>query len=105
MFFFIGGISPKTVVLDESPQRCPACGLYQARLKRVDHYLNLFFIPVLRVKKGTPMLVCDRCRSVSPPQEGAEAPAAPAAPAPKCPRCGQPLEPDFRYCPRCGRRR
>ena len=60
MFFLIGGVQPKTVTLDEVPGICAACGLAQARLKRVDHYLSLFFIPLFAVKKGDPVLICDR---------------------------------------------
>ena len=101
MFFLVGGISPKTVVLDASARRCPACGLFQARLQRVDHYLNLFFIPLWRVKKGEPLLVCNRCGTLSPP----DAAAQPASAAETCAHCGQPLAPDFRYCPHCGARR
>ena len=48
----IAGISPKIVVLDNNPRRCPACGLVQTYLKRSDSYLSLFFIPIFRVKKG-----------------------------------------------------
>ena len=68
MFFLIGGVQPKTVTLDETPGICSACGLAQARLKRVDHYLSLFFIPLFRVKKGDPVLICDRCGAISSPK-------------------------------------
>jgi hypothetical protein len=61
MFFFIGGIQPKTIDLDDQPRMCPSCGLYKAKLKRADRYLSVFFIPVLRVKKGDPFLFCERC--------------------------------------------
>jgi hypothetical protein len=47
---FIAGVSPKIKVLDQNPRRCPVCGLHQAYNKRMDHYLSLFFIPILRVK-------------------------------------------------------
>lgn len=102
MFFFIGGISPKEVVLDERPRLCPICGLAQARYKRIDHYLNLFFIPVLRVKKGEPFLMCDRCeRAVA--EMGPEYHEAAEAPdADRCGKCGRSLQPEFRYCPHCG---
>ncbi len=52
MFFFIGGVQPKTITLDDSRRLCPACGLAQARLKRTDQYLSLFFIPLFPVKRG-----------------------------------------------------
>ena len=60
-FFFIGGIQPKTVTLDRQARTCPACGLAGAYTRRTDHYLSLFFIPLVRVKKGEPYLYCQRC--------------------------------------------
>jgi hypothetical protein len=65
MFFFIGGVQPKTVDLEKVPRVCPSCGLYQARLKRVDHYISVFFLPLFRIKKGPPLLICENCRHVS----------------------------------------
>ena len=59
--FLIAGVTPKIKVLDNSPMQCPVCGLHQAYYKRVDHYFNLFFIPILRVKKGAPFIMCERC--------------------------------------------
>ena len=59
--FLIAGVSPKTTVIDNTPRRCPVCGTVRAYYKRVDHYFNLFFIPILRVKKGEPFIMCDRC--------------------------------------------
>jgi RNA polymerase subunit RPABC4/transcription elongation factor Spt4 len=103
MFFFIGGIQPKTVRLEKQALSCPVCGHTEVYLKRVDQYLSLFFIPLFPVKKGVPFLVCDNCSTVldeeSPPirmkqREGLE----------KCPYCGRHLEEDFIYCPGCGRR-
>jgi len=63
--FLIIGIAPKTKILDHTPRICPACGLAQARLKRVDSYFNLFFIPLIPVKKGEPFIICDRCESIT----------------------------------------
>jgi predicted RNA-binding Zn-ribbon protein involved in translation (DUF1610 family) len=104
MFFFIGGIQPKTVTLDETPRICPSCGLAQARLRRIDHYLSLFFIPVFPVKRGEPVLLCDRCGAQSSPEEQPFGPGAPRREKTACPSCGRPLQPDFRYCPNCGSR-
>jgi len=103
MFFFIGGVQPRTVTLDETPRLCPACGLAQARLKRIDHYLSLFFIPLIPVKRGTPVLACDRCGTMFSSEAllGADRRKADAG---KCLRCGYALEPGFRYCPHCGSR-
>lgn len=103
MFFFIGGMQPKTVILDDVKRLCPFCGLAQARLKRVDQYLSLFFIPLLRVKQGNPVLICDRCGAVSDP-EGSNRLSAKAAPhGSQCRWCGEGIEPGFNYCPHCGR--
>lgn len=100
-FFFIAGISPKVKVLDEKPRRCPACGLHQAYYKRVDHYLSVFFIPILKVKTGEPVIICDRCeRAVS---GFGSAPAA-AVKGKGCRFCGKDLPSDFTFCPHCGRK-
>ena len=107
MFFFIGGIQPRTVTVDNAARLCPACGLAQARLKRIDHYLSLFFIPLIPVKRGQVMLMCDRCGAVSPPDQPLERPQiAPQQlyPAAQCPKCGGSLQAEFRYCPHCGSR-
>jgi hypothetical protein len=103
MFFFIGGVQPKTVTVDDSPRLCPACGLAQARLKRIDHYLSLFFIPLFPVKRGAPVVICDRCGAVSSPGQGV-APSSLTPERTRCFRCGSALEPTFQYCPHCGNR-
>jgi hypothetical protein len=102
MFFVIAGIQPKTVELESQPRRCPSCGLHEARLKRVDHYLSLFFVPLFRVKKGTPLVQCRSCGSVGSEtgQPGFEPPRRGQG---VCPACGQTLDPGFKYCPSCGR--
>jgi RNA polymerase subunit RPABC4/transcription elongation factor Spt4 len=101
MFFFIAGIQPKTVTVDEQPRMCPFCGLYQARLVRVDHYFSAFFIPLFRVKTGTPFVLCKRCGTVSD-ESGEVRDSAPSSRSRVCPACRKPLERDFRYCPYCG---
>lgn len=102
MFFFIAGVQPKKVSLDEQPKMCPSCGLYQARLRRVDHYLSVFFLPLFRVKTGAPFLECQRCGSIS--QESGKQWIEPQQPAGlACPHCGKALDPGFRFCPFCGR--
>jgi hypothetical protein len=107
MFFFIGGVQPRTVTVDDAGHLCPACGLAQARLKRIDHYLSLFFIPIIPIKRGQVMLMCDRCGTVSHPDQPPERPridAQPSYPAARCPKCGASLQAEFRYCPQCGSR-
>lgn len=103
MFFFIGGIQPKTVTLDDTSRMCQACGLYQARLKRVDHYISLFFIPLFPIKKGTPFLQCQNCGSVSS-ESGDVWDQRPGTHGRTCPSCSQSVEPGFRFCPSCGRK-
>jgi len=101
MFFFIGGIQPKTVTLDKKPQHCPECGHFDLYLKRTDSYLSLFFIPLFPVKKGIPFMKCKNCGSVFT-REGSRFDSSVTRPN-KCPHCGRPLGPDFVYCPYCGK--
>ena len=103
MFFFIGGVTPKTRRIDDQPVRCPDCGLAQAYRMRVDHWLHLFFIPVFPVKRGDAFLFCERCdKAVG--GRGCGAPPAGDASPPRCPSCGNAVESDFRFCPQCGQR-
>lgn len=103
MFFLIGGVQPKTISVDDTPMICPACGLAQAALKRIDHYLSLFFIPLFPVKKGVPVLICNRCHAVSSPGQSSMA-ASPRSVGARCARCGYPIDAEFRFCPGCGGR-
>ena len=79
--FLIAGVQPKTRRVDEHPQRCPACGLARAYTTRVDHYLSLFFIPLFRVKRGEPFLLCNGCQR---PVDGFQA-SSPDPPQPPWP--------------------
>jgi hypothetical protein len=103
MFFLIGGVQPKTVNVDERPRVCRSCGLPSARLKRLDHYLSVFFIPVLRIKKGTTFLQCDRCGILPETPDGTNH-ARSWHGGRVCPQCGRIAEKAFRYCPSCGQR-
>jgi hypothetical protein len=99
-FFFIGGIQPKVKVLEATPRRCPRCGLHQAYLKRVDHFISVFFIPILKIKTGEPLLICDRCEA---PAREADAP--PTSESGKfCHLCKRDFPGDYVFCPACGRR-
>ncbi|CAB5119714.1 hypothetical protein D3OALGA1CA_2515 [Olavius algarvensis associated proteobacterium Delta 3] len=102
MFFIIGGISPKVKTLDQNPRRCPRCGLNQAFTSRVDHYLNLFFIPLFPVKRGEPVLLCRSCTYTSqdPPFRGGHGYTSRAS---NCSHCGGDLKADYAYCPFCGK--
>jgi hypothetical protein len=99
----IAGVSPKKKVLDQNPRKCTVCGLNRAYMQRVDHYLSLFFIPIFRIKKGEPFILCDRCmqtgRGLGPDD------TQPQTDSPrKCKSCGKALYADFKYCPQCGKR-
>jgi hypothetical protein len=100
---FIAGVSPKVKVLDQNPRRCPVCGLHQAYCKRTDHYLSLFFIPILRVKKGEPFVICARCEQTAH-APGTDFTQQPPEEARRCGYCGKSLDKDFKYCPHCGKR-
>ena len=100
---FIAGISPKTKTIDQNPRRCPVCGLHQAYCRRVDHYLSLFFIPVLRVKKGEPFISCDRCEATTH-ESGPGFSLPPKDEDPRCRYCGKLLNSDFKFCPYCSKR-
>jgi rubrerythrin len=101
LFFLIAGVSPKIKVLDHNPRRCPVCGLSQAYYKRIDHYLNLFFIPVFRVKKGDPFIMCERCEK-SVHEFETHSSTTPSGLIKTCGKCGKNIEPSFSYCPFCG---
>ena len=62
---FIGGIGPRRIKLENHPRICSNCGLSQAYLVRLDDYLSLFFIPILRIRKGQPFVECERCGHVT----------------------------------------
>lgn len=102
MFFFIGGIQPKTVEIENQPRMCHACGLYQARLKRMDHYLSIFFIPLFRLKKGSPFLQCGSCGTISH-ESGDPWHEVPGSRGLRCGHCGNKLDAEFRFCPHCGK--
>lgn len=103
MFFVIVGVSPKVRRLDRQPRVCSGCGQQQAYRQRIDHYFNLFFIPLFRVKAGEEVIFCENCR-----QSVRQAQAAPRSHAPagraRCPSCGNGTASEFRFCPHCGQR-
>ena len=100
--FLIAGVTPKLKVLDSTPKPCPVCGLHQAYYKRVDHYFNLFFIPILRVKKGEPFFMCERCERTVHEFKKEHSSAWPDIQETTCHHCGKKLEKIFEYCPYCG---
>jgi|Deesub1362B_J571_1020462.scaffolds.fasta_scaffold07360_3 predicted amidophosphoribosyltransferase len=99
---FIGGVQPKTRTLDDHPRICPHCGLSRAYLKRTDHYISLFFIPLIPISRGKPFLACELCGSIF--DERGQPMTLPSGPKERhCPGCGEPVESHFSYCPYCGR--
>lgn len=102
--FLIAGVQPKTRRVDENPQRCPVCGLMQAYTTRMDHYLSLFFIPLIRVKRGDPFLLCEHCeRSMETSFEPAPSPPLDGTDR-VCVACRKRFDRSFKYCPHCGQR-
>lgn len=102
--FLIAGVQPKTVRLSDQPQRCPSCGLNQAYATRLDHYLSLFFIPLIRVRSGEAFLLCEHCqRSVDPGPAPAPTPLS-AGVDTVCVACNRTFDRSFKYCPHCGQR-
>lgn len=99
MFFFIGGMQPRTVRLEKQERACPYCSHFEVYVKRTDQYLSFFFIPLIRVKTGMPYVICESCRALLESDregdtgEGRER---------RCRSCGRFLDPAFSYCPYCG---
>jgi RNA polymerase subunit RPABC4/transcription elongation factor Spt4 len=102
MFFFIGGIQPKTVLIDRQARSCPACGHFEVSLKRVDQYVSLFFIPLFPVKRGAPFLICEKCNTILD-EHGYRVNVEQEVGEKKCLYCGKPIDPDFTFCPYCGK--
>jgi len=102
MFFFIGGLQPKTISLGKQNIPCPECGNFDVYLKRVDHYISLFFMPLFPVKKGSPFFMCNTCNSVFG-EDATMKKATDTKTGQTCPYCGKPLKGAFIYCPYCGK--
>ena len=102
MFFIIGGIQPKTITVDRQPRSCPACSHFEAYLKRVDHYLSLFFIPLFPVKKGNPFLICENCNTIFD-EHSYRMDVDQKVGEKRCPHCERRIDPDFTFCPYCGK--
>jgi ribosomal protein S27AE len=101
-FIFIGGVQPRKRRVDDQPRTCPSCGLPSARLKRLDYYISLFFIPLIPIKQGEQFLECERCGGVFSETGEVKREAYPRVSSETCPRCGDVVDPGFRYCPHCG---
>ncbi|KPJ75855.1 MAG: hypothetical protein AMJ54_13635 [Deltaproteobacteria bacterium SG8_13] len=99
--FLIAGIQPRTRKLEGTARRCPACGQFQAYRRRIDHYLSLFFIPLLKVKTGEPFILCDSCSHAGSIADNKYA-SGKASPQARCLACGRSLKQEFSFCPYCG---
>jgi RNA polymerase subunit RPABC4/transcription elongation factor Spt4 len=65
--------------------------------------MSLFFIPLFPVKRGTPFLLCENCKTVIDehgPRTDFERPPAKNI----CPSCGGAVAGDFAFCPYCGKK-
>jgi RNA polymerase subunit RPABC4/transcription elongation factor Spt4 len=102
--FLIAGVQPRTHRGPKTDQICPRCGLARVYERRLDHYFSLFFIPLVRVKKGTNFSWCEGCQAPLSGTGGGNGPRSePSIEKPVCPGCGQILAPQYRFCPYCGR--
>ena len=101
--FPIIGVSPKTKIIDQNPRRCPVCGLHQAYNQRIDHYFQIFFIPVARVKKGAPFVLCEGCHRTGSEFDQEFSPDQKQTGL-LCKNCGNPIDKGFYYCPYCGKK-
>lgn len=102
MFFFIGGIQPKTVRVSQPQRSCSECGHFGLTVKRTDQYVSVFFIPLFPVKRGIPFAVCENCSALFD-EQGRRIDRGEAGAMKRCPSCGRPVAPDFSYCPYCGK--
>ncbi len=103
---FIGGYQPKTVRLAKAVQACPDCAQSEVYQKRIDHYISLFFFPVLRMKKGSPFTAFENCGAHFQDKDirsgGVTAGDTGTSIENHCPACRVVLEAHFAYCPQCG---
>jgi RNA polymerase subunit RPABC4/transcription elongation factor Spt4 len=101
MFFLIGGVQPRTILIEKQTKVCPFCGHFELQKKRVDHYFSLFFIPLFPVKKGKPFLICHKCQNI--PDQNDFSTRRSESELKNCKNCGKSSFGDFSYCPYCGK--
>ncbi|RPJ05707.1 MAG: zinc ribbon domain-containing protein [Deltaproteobacteria bacterium] len=90
--------------MDDQPRVCPNCGSPSARLKRLDHYVSLFFIPLIPVKRGERFLECGRCGGIFDEAGRTQPTPSWGKSNLSCPKCGREVSRDFHFCPYCGQR-
>ncbi len=98
MFFFIGGVQPRTVRVEKQARSCPSCAHHEVYTKRVNLYIAIFFIPIIRIKKGPPFTVCENCDALL---EGVG--TVDRQWGQVCGTCGKFVDDGFSYCPYCGK--
>ena len=103
MFFSIGGIQPRTVRLEKQSRACPVCSHFNVYLERTDRYISLFFIPIIPVKRGTPYVICENCRTILDNGFSVHGRGAGENDIHCCSACWKTLDPKFSYCPYCGK--
>ena len=101
MFFFIGGVSPRTITLNRQARICSNCGHLTLFLKRTDHYFSLFLVPLFPVKRGEPFLSCEGCGANFDEHGEPRFQHQPSRER-TCRHCARPVGSDFIYCPYCG---
>lgn len=101
---FIGGVQPRKIKVSDAKRTCPNCGLMTVEEKRIDHYLSLFFIPLVPIKRGEPFWVCSHCNLIQDQAGRPAALSAPQAGGRYCSSCQKDFLDTFDYCPYCGRR-
>lgn len=101
MFFFIAGIQSRTVRLEKHGGACPNCSHFEVYLKRVEKYISVFFIPLIRIKKGVPFASCENCNSIF--ESPARMEMTEIEEVRRCGSCGKAAAPEFNYCPYCGK--
>ena len=102
MFFFIGGVQPKTVTIEKKGMICPICGKPELYKKRIDHYVSLFFIPVFPIKKGQAFTVCEGCKT-NFSEDGSMVMPEGSMGKIRCNHCGSYVEQEYKFCPYCGK--
>lgn len=104
---FIGGVQPRTRRVEKLARACPVCSHFEVYRKRVDHYIALFFIPLIPIKRGTAFTACDHCGTILETGDSGEYfPGTGTAGSPdisQCRSCGRYTDGDFSYCPYCGK--
>lgn len=120
MFFFLGGLTQKRVLFPRLPKellsknsnadrllfRCIPCQRMTKPIAiRFDQWISIFFIPLVRVQTGTPLLACSLCQTpyLNHPDFTDKWRDSTDKIGNVCIECGYDgIEKSFKYCPECG---